>query len=100
MIPDFFGVAKVFFYKKRQHWLTLAPGDTIDGQFSTKYIGDTYILKGNMDNHHYGIFHLKDPDYIMKLMSSYSGLTEYPSQKVSTHSFTNIAGEAKTAQFK
>ena len=35
----------------------------------------------------------------MKIISAYSGLIEYPIQKVSTHFFTNIKGEAKTAQF-
>ena len=36
----------------------------------------------------------------MKIMSSYSGLTKYPSQKVYVHSFTNITGDANMAQLK
>ena len=63
-------------------------------------MGDTYSLKGKIDDHHYIIFCLKEPDYAMKIMSNYSGLTEYPSQKVSMRSLTNTTGEAKTTQFK
>ena len=56
--------------KKRPYWPTLVPGDAIDNHLSTKDVGDTDNLKGKLDNYHYGIFCLKYPDYVMKIMST------------------------------
>ena len=56
--------------KKRPYWPTLVPGDAIDNHLSTKDVGDTDSLKGKLDNYHYGIFCLKYPDYVMKIMST------------------------------
>ena len=39
-------------------------------------------------------------DYVIKIMSTYSGFTYYPSQKVFTRSFANILSEANMAQLK
>ena len=78
----------------------LVPGDTINDHFSKKYMGDTDSLKGKTDSNHYGIFCLKDPDYLIKIISTYYVLEEYPIKKVSTKSFTNITGVSNTEQLK
>ena len=39
-------------------------------------------------------------DYVIKIMSTYSVFTYYPSQKVFTRSFANILSEANMAQLK
>ena len=63
-------------------------------------MGDTDSLKCKIDNYHYEYYCLKDPDYIMKIMSTYSVLIEYPNQKGSTQSFTDISGDSKMEKFK
>ena len=67
---------------------------------STNDMGDTGGLKGTLNNHNYELFCLKYIDFVMKIISTYSGLTEYPSQKVSMCSFAKNVGDAKTAHFK
>ena len=42
------------------------PGDTIDEHFKGKEISSTDSLKGKIDDTHYGIFCIKEPDYVMK----------------------------------
>ena len=78
----------------------MVPGDAIGNHLFAKDVGDTYSLKGRQEEKHYGILYLKYPDCMMKTMSKYSILIEYPSQKGSTRSFTNIVGDTKTAKFK
>ena len=72
----------------------MVPGNSINYHLSTKYVGGTDSLKGKVENHHHDNFCLKYP-----IMSTYSGLTKYPSQKVPTCSFTNIVGEDNKEKF-
>ena len=61
--------------KKRRYWPKHVPGDKIDEHFKSKDIGDTDSMYGMMDGVPYEIFCLKEPNYIMKIMSTYGGLT-------------------------
>ena len=100
MSSENWGRGTIYLIKNRRYCTNLVPGDAIDDHLSTKDLGDTDVLKGNLDNHNYEIICLKYPDYVMKIMPNYSGLREYPSQKVYTCPFTNTTGEAKTVQLK
>ena len=73
----------------------MVPGNSINYHLSTKYVGGTDSLKEKVENHHHDNFCLKYP-----IMSTYSGLIEYTSQKVSTHPFASITDDPKTGQFK
>ena len=52
------------------------PGDEIDDHFKNKEMGEVDSLTGKLDGVHYDIFCMKEPDYIMKIMSTYGGLLE------------------------
>ena len=46
----------------------------IDQHFKDKEVGETDSLHGELEGGPYDIFGMKEPDYIMKIMSTYGGL--------------------------
>ena len=67
--------------KKRRFWPRHVPGDAIEKHMALKAIGDTDCLNGELNGEKYSIFVMKEPDYTMKLMSTYGGLTVEPGEK-------------------
>ena len=63
---------------------------------ASKAIGDTDCLNGDLDGEKYSIFVMKEPDYTMKLMSAYGGLTVEPGEK-ETERYEN--GEKRTFRY-
>ena len=69
------GVFAAAVIKKRRYWPRYVAGDTIDAHMdSTKEIGETNSVHGTLDNVPYNIFSMREPDYVMKLMSTYGSL--------------------------
>ena len=66
--------------KKRRYWPLYVPGDAIDRRMQDAPVGSTDALKGKIDNVPYNIFFMKEPDYTMKLMSTYGGLSILPNE--------------------
>ena len=62
--------------KKRRYWPFLIRGDKIDAMFADKDVGATESLRGELDGIKYDVFCLKEPQYVMKLMSTYAGLVD------------------------
>ena len=62
--------------KKRRYWPSLIPGDKIDAKFKELDVGATESLRGELDGIKYDVFCLKEPQYVMKLMSTYAGLVD------------------------
>ena len=60
--------------KKRRYWPKHVPGDLIDEYFKDKEVGETDSLHGTFDGVKYNFFCMKEPDYAMKVMSTYGGL--------------------------
>ena len=48
-------------YQWRYDWYT----------FQDKEVGEIYSWNGNLDDTPYDVFCLKEPDYVMKIMSNY-----------------------------
>jgi len=86
--------------KKRRYWPKHVPGDDIDLHFEDKEVGSTDALRGVIDNVPYNIFCMKEPDYTMKIMATYSGLTELDNQKESVRHFKGADGGDKVVRFK
>ena len=61
--------------KKRRYWPKFVPGDEIDAHFADKEVGDTDSLHGTLEGVPYDIFCMKEPPYVMKIMSTYCSLT-------------------------
>ena len=60
--------------KKCRYWPKYVPGNEIIAHFDNKDVGDIDTIKGTMDGVPFHIHAMKEPDYIMMLMSTY-GMT-------------------------
>ena len=93
------GVFASALIKKRRYWPKYVPGKEINEHFKDMEIGKCDSLKGELDGKPYNIFCMKEPDYVMKIMSMHGGLTVLKDQKDSTRTYTED-GEAKTTTCK
>ena len=79
------GVFASALIKKRRYWPKYVASDKIDKHVEDKEIGHADSLPGNMHDVPFHIFRMKEPDYVMKLMSTY-GTNElqsgHPTQRV------------------
>lgn len=94
-----YGVFASALIKKRKYWPKHVPGNAIDAYMAEKEVGSMDSLNGKMDNTPYDIFVLKEPDYSMKIMSTYGGLIEKAGQHETTRTWKEN-GETKTTKFK
>ena len=60
--------------KKRRYWPENIKCDAIDSQFALKEVGNVDAVKKVEDGVDYHIFCMKEPDYVMKLMTTYETL--------------------------
>ena len=65
------GVFASALIKKRRYWPRFICGDEIKDYFSNKQVGDTDSWAGRMDDTPFHVYAMKEPDYVMSLMSSY-----------------------------
>jgi len=70
-----FGVYSSALIKKQCYWPKDVPGDDIARHFESKEVGDVDDLPGMMQGHCFFLFAMKEPDYILSIMSTY-GTTE------------------------
>ena len=75
--------------KKRKYWPKFVPGDDIDVHMATKDVGECDCLHGTLEGKPYNIFCMKEPDYVMKIMSTYGALTVKENKKESKRIYFN-----------
>jgi Transposase IS4 len=63
-----FGAAIV---KKRRYWPKYVKGDEIKTYFEGRQVGDADALSATLDGTHFHLMSMKEPDYVMTLMSTY-----------------------------
>jgi len=69
------GVYGAALIKKRRYWPKGVPGDAIDDHFQDKEVGDCAMLEAKTHaGDPFRIFCMKEPDYVMKIMSSWMTL--------------------------
>ena len=66
--------------------------------FKDKEIVECDSLQGTLDGVPYDLFCMKEPDYVMKIMSTYGGLTEKEDQRDS-HRAHIVNGEVQNTTF-
>lgn len=93
------GVFASALIKKRRYWPRYVPGDAINEKMKDKKVGECDSLKGVLGGQNYDIFCLKEPDYVMKVMSTYGGLVVKSGQEDSKRTWME-GDEEKTACFK
>ena len=85
--------------KKRKYWPKHVPGEAIDDAMTGKNVGECDSLSGSIDDIKYDIFCMKEPDYVMKIMSTYGALIEPPDQRESIRTYKK-GGLSVTDTFK
>ena len=68
------GVFGATLIKKRRYWPSNIKGDAIYTHFSSKYVGNVDSVKQVEYGVDYHVFCMKEPDYAMKLMTTYGKL--------------------------
>ena len=56
-------------------------GEEIKANFEDTPVGDSQRFPGKINGVNFDIFCLKEPDYVMTLMSTYVSLHTHPNQK-------------------
>ena len=91
------GVFASALIKKRRFWPTLVAGDAIDQHMEKKEVGEVDVISGSLEGNRYYIWVLKEPDYSMKIMSTW-GTNKVPeNQRESKRTWNN---GKETAVFK
>ena len=86
--------------KKRKYWPKWIDSDAIGKRMEDRAVGKCASFRGELNSIDYDIFCMKEPEYVMKIMSTYSGLIEKPGQYESRWTYVNMANEKVTTSFK
>ena len=86
--------------KKRRYWPKHIDGDGIDEYFKDKEVGENDTFEGELSGVKYTIMCMKEPDYVMKIMSTYGTQTVKDGQRESKRIYTRRNGETETKKFK
>lgn len=65
------GVFAAAVIKKRRYWPKYIKGDEIRQHFDNQQVGDANALAGTLNGVPFHLFAMKEPDYVMTLMSTY-----------------------------
>ena len=65
------GVFASALIKKRRYWPKYIRGEEIKTHFENKEVGDVDSWKGNLQGVPFHVYCMKEPDYVMSLMSTY-----------------------------
>ena len=68
------GVFAAALIKKRKYWPKHIRGDDIAKHFQEKDVGDTDAWAGELEGTRFHVFCMKEPDYVMSIMSTYGTL--------------------------
>ena len=85
--------------KKQQYWPKFICGDDIKAHFDSKEVGETDSWAGKLDTIPFHVFAMKEPDYVMSLMSTY-GTNNCDNGKETRHNWKEGEGGARSISFK
>ena len=91
------GVFAASLIKKRRYWPKYINGDAIIQHFQDKEVGTTDALPGVLDDVPVHVHCMKEPDYVMMLMSSYGTLSGCGEEK---RRHFKVNGEKQEKTFK
>lgn len=98
------GVFAAALIKKRRYWPRYVRGDEIRQHFDSKAVGDADAWSGTLDGQSFKIHSMKEPDYVMSLMTTYGTLSrvgcKVTSRKVGNETITFNYPEVVNNHFK
>ena len=72
----------------------------MDERMLTKNIGDVDAINGKLDNISYNLFMMKEPDFTMKMMTTYGALNPYSYERDSKRYLKDSDGNTTITTFK
>ena len=94
------GVFASALIKKRRYWPKDVDGEAISAYFADKDVGDADAWPGELDGVRFHLFCMKEPDYIMSLMSTYGTTSPKHGQGEIRRHYKNARGEDVTKSFR
>ena len=94
------GVYASALIKKRRYWPKYVDGNAINAHFATKDVGDVDAWPGELDGVSYHLFCMKEPDYVMSLMSTYGTTSPNIGQEETRRHYKNANGDDVTKSFQ
>ena len=85
--------------KKRHYWPKFIRGDEIKQHFLDKAVGSVDAWPGKLDGVPFYVFSMKEPDYVMNMMSTYGTLNEVDDANTKRH-YTDGDGNEVSIEFK
>ena len=70
------GVFSAALIKKRRYWPANIDGDAVKEHFEDKPIGSSDVHAGTLDDVHFEVHAMREPDYTMMMMATYGTLEE------------------------
>ena len=70
------GVFSGALIKKWKYWSKWNDGDGVDKHMECQVVGECDSFGDKLNVSDYGVFCMKEPEYVMKIMSTYGGLIE------------------------
>ena len=67
--------------KKHRYWPRHVPGDDIIMHFTNEEVGKADAIKGVLDNVPFYLFAMKEPVYVMQIMSTYGTMGNLGEEK-------------------
>ena len=90
------GVYASALVKKRRYWPKNVPGEQIKIDFEAVDVGVTKRKPAVLDGERIDLFCMKEPDYVMTMMSTYGTVSSLPDQKESVR---DVDGEVKRFKY-
>lgn len=75
------GVFAAALIKKRRYWPKYVPGEEIKAHFMNRGVGDVDCWHGKLDEVQFHLHCMREPDYIMSLMSTYGTMDRIGEEK-------------------
>jgi hypothetical protein len=93
------GIYAAAVIKKRRYWPKYILGQEIADHFIGKQVGSFDVQHGKLDGINFGVFAMKEPDYVMSLMATY-GTDEAVQESAAVRTTINDDGESRLHFFK
>ena len=85
--------------KKRRYWPKYVKGDDMDNSMADKEVGEVGVWQGVLDGVTFFYFMMKEPAFVMKLMSTYGDTATPPKQEKTRRYYKDENGDTVRREF-
>ena len=93
------GVYSAALIKKRRYWPKYIRGDDIKQHFENKRVGSADAWRGFINNEAFSVHSMKEPDYVMSIMTTYGTLSREGCRETTRRGLANVIGNSITFKY-